>query len=922
MRSIDWLQQEGDKLLLCGSISEANRWIRRNNRVNQIIVQGVTACTISNLAKNIVEKAVAFDLSEEIREVKVIDNTMAARIVLEILQDQVVIAQCEANGITPIPKTSIDSVLALKVVQAFHKLRLGEEKENVDFTEADRERDKESGNRFKDRKPLLDILLKKYEETLTASAYYDRCTILQEALKLLERSESDKETIYGIYRSEYSRYQMACLLPWERTYLENQFLNKIEELSSGQKLTMLDMRVPDEEKSVRYEFVKAYGAANEIRHIADEIRERKIPYGDVTVLYSSQEHASFIQTVFGEMGIPYCMLSGRAALDNDYVDLLYRLLDWMRAGGYGDIEIFLKRFDCFKLYKTEEGEQGEKIYRSLLPDAVRDLREIHRELSGQEKVTVFDLLKNLEDFFTNKPYNRSISRNLMWKAAKECWNSIYDRYEGAATVSFSEAVVFLKEELERTSIADAERQDAISVMRIGRPHVLEREHNYIVGLSDYHFRDTLLDSAILPDEQLQEWIKVGDDPATDEGKDYVELELDAEKRKQEHLTDTLNTLSDGRLILSYSSYDSINQKEISSSLYFQDIRAEKQTEKEIEVGYPILPYNYVDSADLFTVSAKEQEKKPGDSRIPVLSSSALATMLLCPRMYYYEKILHIPREEEKERDTGTWLDPLAKGTLVHGILEEYISREIKGKEEVEAQIDQNTFGAVFEANIESVKEQVPCESPAVFEREKQSYREALEQYLSELHREFSKKEESWKVYECEMKIGMDENYRHCLDDEYRETYSYGEDEKLIVSYHGELDRVDFHTDADGKTHFRIIDYKTGKQESHQKKLDNDKWPQHIIYARLLEAKYENSIVDEFIYVFPFEEAEKRTIIYKRENLKEMTANVKGEIIRILGERDYGILHILQDGKKAKEHQKVCARCSYQDMCKERIGNKI
>ncbi|MCH5267740.1 MAG: PD-(D/E)XK nuclease family protein [Lachnospiraceae bacterium] len=943
---MDWLEKKGDKLLLCENIKEANRWMRRINKTSKIYTQGVTACTISDLAKNIVEMAVAFSTSlDELREVKVLDDAAASRIMLEVLQDRNVRAECEGKGVTFIPEASIDNALALKIIQAFHKLRLGERKAESD-----------SAGREDGYRRLLGILLEKYEDKLKDAGYYDRCMILKKAIECLENAEYIKD-----YQAQYSRMDVACLMPWERTYEENRFLKKIESISSVQEMTMIDMRVFDKGKKVSYEFVKAYGAANEIRHIADEIEGQKIPYGDVTVLYSSQEHDSFIRTVFGERGIPYCMPAGRLALDNDYIDLLYRLLDWMQTGGFQSAEGFLKRSGCLSLWeeadeetgqseevKQNEGEkqsaepkQNKKKGRSLLPEALRDIRDIHQKFSTGGEVTFYSLLKELEDYL--KKYSHVPNPN--WKTAKECINSIYDRYEGAAPVSFKDAAARLQEELTTIRTAEEERQDAVCVIPIQKRSVLERGHNYIVGLSDYHFRETLLDSAILSDEQLKNQVKVDASySADDRDKDYVELELDAERRKQEHLTDTMNTLFEGRIVLSYSSYDSVNQKKISPSLYYLDIMKEKEGKEKPVGGYSLLSYNYVDDAALFpnTAEDNQEEDGAGSAKVPVFSQSALYTMLVCSRKYFYKKVLHIPDEEEKDRNAGIWLEPLVKGTLFHSVLEKYINSELKDVEIPAGELNQVVFDRIFSETIEGTREEVPCESEVVYEMEKQSYQEILERFLTELHIELSKSEQKWKVYQCEMKIGLNEKRKHRPEDEYREEYEFeyedepGEvhKEKLTVAYHGELDRVDFYVDSKGITHFRIVDYKTGKQNSHKQKLDCDIWPQHIIYARLLENKVKDCVVDEFVYEYLFEKApEKRKIVYTKEQLEGLPVYVKEVLIRTLAKHDYAWRPPInrdktdkEEAKKVdgilKEHEKTCEYCSYQDMCRERMGRKL
>ena len=76
---------------------------------------------------------------------------------------------------------------------------------------------------------------------------------------------------------------------------------------------------------------------------------------------------------------------------------------------------------------------------------------------------------------------------------------------------------------------------------------------------------------------------------------------------------------------------------------------------------------------------------------------------------------------------------------------------------------------------------------------------------------------------------------------------------------GFLDRIDAKKDGNGKLHFRIVDYKTGKIGRF---IENYKiiLVQHYVYMNFLKNEVKDSAaVDRFEFVFPFE---KEKVAYK------------------------------------------------------------
>ena len=260
------------------------------------------------------------------------------------------------------------------------------------------------------------------------------------------------------------------------------------------------------------------------------------------------------------------------------------------------------------------------------------------------------------------------------------------------------------------------------------------------------------------------------------------------------------------------------------------------------------------------------------------SPSSLDTFLACPAKYNYQKLRRIPEEDYTVPDSGVWLNPADKGTYFHLILQEYIEQRFAGRDSISPEMDMDLFEVIFRTATEKTLDLVPVETPAVARQEQEEVRDAAVRYLTELHQEFSDPANPWRVLACEKPFGragvpgLQQDYEYIppadTDSVGAEKTgacpeapdSSGDIEETVhpdlfhLTFSGIIDRLDGYTDADGKKHFRIVDYKTGSFENFKKyKLeDKKKHPttQHTIYQMYVS---QSGSVDAFEYHFPFEE---------------------------------------------------------------------
>ena len=80
-----------------------------------------------------------------------------------------------------------------------------------------------------------------------------------------------------------------------------------------------------EENGPACHFFKGYGVVNEVRYVEQQIRDRKLPYGEVALIYAGEGYENTVRAVFEGAHIPYCFMKGlHAAPVNHAVDLHYR----------------------------------------------------------------------------------------------------------------------------------------------------------------------------------------------------------------------------------------------------------------------------------------------------------------------------------------------------------------------------------------------------------------------------------------------------------------------------------------------------------------------------------------------------------------------------------------------------------------------
>src|SRR5262249_28320423 len=101
---------------------------------------------------------------------------------------------------------------------------------------------------------------------------------------------------------------------------------------------------------------------------------------------------------------------------------------------------------------------------------------------------------------------------------------------------------------------------------------------------------------------------------------------------------------------------------------------------------------------------------------PAVSASRLETLGQCPLKYFFRYVLDLEPPEELTIDPSVWLDPLARGSLLHEVFERFLKDLVKIGEIPDVLRDEPRLLAILEERIGHYRNDIPPPSEAVFRR--------------------------------------------------------------------------------------------------------------------------------------------------------------------------------------------------------------
>jgi RecB family exonuclease len=269
------------------------------------------------------------------------------------------------------------------------------------------------------------------------------------------------------------------------------------------------------------------------------------------------------------------------------------------------------------------------------------------------------------------------------------------------------------------------------------------------------------------------------------------------------------------------------------------------------------------------VSIDRQRYDPLVNHAISLSASRLENLAKCPYGYFLRHILGVEPPDELERDPSRWLDPMARGSLLHEILFSFMAAVTKKKERVDPARHAPLMKDIASRLILDKKREIPPPSEGIFEKEKRDMMDSLAIFLEvEAKRpasveplEFEKRFDG-----VEIDLGSEPGRRS------------------FFVLRGFIDRID----RTGPGTYRIVDYKTGGSTTYDKfvAFGRGKVIQHALYAvaaeKFLPAEKSGRTarVVQSGYYFPTRRGEGREIMVDEFDRKKF-AGLLGDLLGLV-----------------------------------------
>ncbi len=890
------------KYIVVDSVKDGNRYLRKENKKNHVVISNTKCVSLMEFAKEVVVRQQA--KKGILNALDILDGTSSAVLLLEMLKEK-------ADDSYFVPKESISQETAQEVCSILTQLRMGAVTDMFESSDAT-------------HVIQLKELLHQYEAFLVEKDQYDKARIYKDAISILRsnatirKQEQDTIVITDVYKNHLSAVELVFLDLYTNGNYEVFSLK--DELSLNDALAGM-------------EFFESYGMANEVQYVISKMMEKEYPFGDVEIFYTSAEYEPYIEAAFDSRGIPYAMIHRQMPADNAYLHMMKYILKWasdnysyeslkpimMLAGKY--------RNTFYREIRAGIG-WGMERYESYIK-AERQKKPVDEAAQNrQEKTLAFcDCLEQLLHVFKWKDTKEVSYLEVYWKLVDVTRMLLENRedykYVSEKLKSFSrtvkclgrgknieDVIYVLSREIKALTYDDMEMTNAVCIRKLDSDlHILERKHIFVLGMSSKHFGSVVIESPVLSDQELETFL--------DSTKGYVRLAKREEEKKVESLYQTISTRDqNGTLTIGYSSYDTVNLRNMSPSIpYIRMLQQSGLDRTSIQkCGYEnLILGNIFYEEDALWDTVEIEEKEVIGMPIASWSTTSLQELLSCPLQFYYHRVLRLPDESYKQAQSDRWLPANDKGTLAHGIMEDYCNQEFLNKksQEVSSNLQEAFFDQVVDHWVKKMLEVCPYVSKAAYEAEVEQVKTNCKNYLEKMHAEFSDPSNKWMVVACEKDFADIE-------------IAFASEEGTInLPFRGQMDRLDRYVDEEGIAHYRIMDYKSGRRKKHEDEISDNRSVQHVVYKLALEAMHENEsiLVDQVTFIHFFEDKmEDQELTLLGASIQDFPQEVHEVVVHVIQNAEYQ-KRITGEGQKDKRN-KACDYCTYKDICKEYIGEKL
>jgi len=853
-------------------------------------------------------------------------------------------------------------------------------------------------------------IMQEYEKILKEQNYIDETDIYLQAIKYKKKSQPEKEIFIVPSNIELNYLEKVffrkIILPEskvvylpvprnlkkpasfyfsesykeEENYPENSFdyLYDIDKIPSN---------LPGK---LNIELIQSHGEFNEVKTIIRKIKSQNIPLDEVSIFYTVQEpYSQYLYQLSRQYSLNITFGNGISIKNTSPAKLFFALIDWIRDN-YSIAKLYFLltggNFE-FKNQQSNPDIPTPQRVASLLRNSPighksnryikgldLNIKHLQREIEQVSKDRQEGYRKKIKDLFWIREFITQIFHELPQEnfdytispkqIARGLINIVtdYSKIDEENNLD-EEAIKKIKERLTilaeseyplpnmpvneaLTLIADLIKNERVncSEPRGGCLHTasykkgiwLNRPYNFIVGMDSAKFPDLAHDGSILLDAEKKNSGRIN--PNKEKGKEsrYKMLQL--------------LTSREGKIILSYSRFDTQDNRELAPSSLMLQLYRLKTGDKQKDYSdfyssfqdtsgfIPCKPQEILDSADWFLYSARhklldiaplfehlypalsegfyaarQREKEelnrfngkvkvdpkqvdPRLNRGLVVSSSRLELIAFCPYLYFLKYILKIKLPQEMIEDPGVWLDPSEKGILFHQIFEEFYKKlkEISPVGTFISPSYKNHWHILEDIALSQLKQKRKRLAPPnnlVYQHES---KEILDSCRFFLHCEEEKYKGEIPTF-LELAFGTRDNQNEELGKVKAVELSLPGGKS--ISFQGKIDRID---KLDGDT-YRIIDYKTGTPYgfSRSKYFQNGKQIQHALYALSLKKILAKAGISAFPkiqkagYYFPTLNGQGRQYFYGEER-RNQVLEIIDLLIDIIAQGNFAMIQKADD----------------------------
>lgn len=575
MEAMNWMRSsQALKLLITDNVNNGNRLIKRLNRKGEA-VSGLTVTTSVRIAKELLIHYLAAE--GRMRRIREVTDDIGAFILEGILR-------AHPEQYSFVPQASLCTATAVEILSNLNMIR---ENQMTDAW-------MESGDLKIEQ---LKHLIREYEDRLQELGFYDRSMLLQSGLKILVENNALRaaESVGLLYTNKIS-------------VLEKEFLR-----AYAPEAVRLSLEKP--EKAPVWHFYKSYGIWNEAEYILEDMRTKQIPFGQVRIVYTSQDYELSLQAAFGERKVPVRFTGGRLISGKDSIRMLLSLIKWASEGyRYEDLKSVVMNplfaipvRDAGQIDGTGQAEEagqaeaagqaegnGQKTvnalkeflkgiddrigwgldrYKKFILEAEQTGKFVHTAeylaFLG-DAVGIFDAVRLPVDaaalFGSMIAFVRKYSRS-----NEDCRVVLplleKERRELAFMLpleSLAETLDLLKDRLENMSAGEAEDPSAVEACRISGVELLDRPYIYVIGLADRHYGTALIESPVLNDLEREKYF--------DFASGNVTLSRDRAGRRLQNYEASLELSEAAEIHLGFCCFDTVMQETLSPSSLFLDLR--------------------------------------------------------------------------------------------------------------------------------------------------------------------------------------------------------------------------------------------------------------------------------------------------------------------------------------------------------------